>query len=487
MTDILYENWEPVIGLEIHLQLNTKTKMYTRSPNHFGDEPNTNIDVVDTGQPGTLPILNKEAVDYAIKLGLAIGADISRFSTFDRKSYFYPDTPRNYQITQFFNPILIGGSIVCDVESKTKHFHIDRAHLEDDSGMLKHFSSFAGVDYNRAGVPLIEIVSQPTMHSPKDASAYARAIRAIAQYLGIGECNMEEGGMRMDANVSVRPKGSEEFRPKIEIKNMNSFYNMELAIESEIRRQIHGYSRNPHGDFEEIAKPGTYRFDLAQRKTVLMRSKENALDYRYFHEPDLPPIVLDEAHIESLRKKLPELPHQRYLRYVKELKIPADSAAILVIDKHTSDFFEEALEIAKSPTALCNWVIVEFYGRLKEKGLTLKKSGLQAKYVGKLVKMIEDNTITGRIAKQVADEMLASPDRDSEEIVKNNPNYQPVADTSIIEPIVDQVLADNPQSIADYKAGRNKALAFLVGQIMKATKGKASPSVVNNLILKKIK
>ncbi|NGX26303.1 MAG: Aspartyl/glutamyl-tRNA(Asn/Gln) amidotransferase subunit B [Chlamydiae bacterium] len=486
MTEILYENWEPVIGLELHVQLNTKTKMYSRSRNHFGDEPNTNIDVVDTAQPGTLPVLNKETVKFAIQFGLAIGAEISRYSTFDRKSYFYPDSPRNFQITQFFNPILKGGTVTCDVDGHTKHFKITEAHLEDDSGMLKHFSSFAGVDYNRAGIPLIEVVSAPMMHSPKDASSYAMALRAIMQYLGIAKCNMEEGGLRMDTNISVRPKGDKTLRPKIEIKNMNSFHNMELAIEAEIRRQIQAYTRSPHEEFAKVVQPGTYRFDLPTKKPIMMRRKEDALDYRYFPEPDLVPIVLKEEEIEALYATLPELPHQRFLRYITDLKIPADSASILINDKYSSDFFEEALPIAKNATSLCNWIIVEFYGRIKEKGITLQDSGLKSAYVGKLIRMIEEKVITGPIAKQVADDMLQNPDKDSELIVKENPNYQPVSDTSIIEPIVDKVLEKNPQSIADYKAGRTKALAFLVGQVMKETKGKATPSVVNDLILKKI-
>lgn len=486
MTEILYENWEPVIGLEVHAQLNTKTKMYARSRNRFGDEPNTNIDVVDTAQPGSLPVLNKEVIKFAIQFGLAIGSEISRYSTFDRKSYFYPDSPRNFQITQFFHPILKRGTVICDVDGHTKHFKIIQAHLEDDSGMLKHFSSFAGVDYNRAGMPLIEIVSAPMLHSPKDASSYAMALRAILQYLGIAKCNMEEGGLRMDVNISVRPKGDKTLRPKIEIKNMNSFRNMEMAIESEICRQVQLYTRNPHEKFTKIIQPGTYRFDLATKKSIMMRRKEEALDYRYFPEPDLIPIVLKEEEIENLYATLPELPHQRFLRYVTDLKIPPISACILINDKYSSDFFEEALSIAKNATSLCNWIIVEFYGRLKEKGITLQDSGLKSAYVGKLIKMIEEKVITGPIAKQVANDMLQNPEKDSELIVKENPNYQPVSDTSILEPIVDKVLEANPKSIADYKAGRTKALAFLVGQVMKETKDKASPSIVNDLILKKI-
>lgn len=486
MTDIHYENWEPVIGLEVHVQLNTKSKMFSRSLNQFGDEPNTNIDMVNTGQPGTLPILNKQAVKYAIQFGLAVNAEVARTSSFDRKSYFYPDNPRNFQITQFFNPIIRNGTVTCDVDGHTKHVKIVEAHLEDDTGMLKHFSSFAGVDYNRAGTPLLEVVSAPSMHSPKDASAFAMALKAIMQYLGVAECNMDQGGLRMDANISVRPKGDKTLRPKVEIKNMNSFHNMEMAIEAEIRRQIQAYTLNPNEDHAKAIQPGTYRFDLSTRKTVMMRLKEDALDYRYFPEPDLVPITLQEEEIEALKASLPELPHQRYLRYISDLELPADSASVLINDKYTSDFFEEALPIAKNATSLCNWLISEFLGRFKEKGITLKASNLKSENIGKLVRMIEEKVITGRIAKQVADDMLAHPEKNPEEIVKANPNYQPVSDTGVIEPIVDQILKDNPQSIADYKAGRTKAMAFLVGQVMKETKGKASPSVVNDLILKKI-
>lgn len=487
MSEIHYENWEIVIGLEIHVQLATKTKLFTRSPNAFGAEPNTNIDPVDTGQPGTLPVLNKQAVEFAIAFGLAIGAEVMPYSTFDRKSYFYPDSPRNFQITQFQNPIIQNGSILCEIGGQSKHFGINRAHLEDDSGMLKHFSSFAGIDYNRAGVPLMEIVSEPMIHSPKEATAYATTLRAIMQYLGIANCNMEEGGMRMDVNISVRPKGEKTLRPRIEIKNLNSFSNMEMAIESEVRRQIIAYSQHPHEDFETVVSPGTYRFDLSTKQTQMMRSKENALDYRYFHEPDLPPVILTEEWIETIRKTLPELPHQRLKRYIEELKLPFDTAAILVAEKYNADFFEEALAIAKNPNAVANWIIVEFYGRLKEKGVPLKKSGIQSAHVGNLVDMIEKKIITGRIAKQVADDMLASPGKDSLTIVEENPDYRPVQDTSVIEPIVDRVLQDNPQSIADYHSGRTKALAYLVGQVMKETKGKASPDLVNKLIQDKIR
>ncbi len=486
-TDIMYENWEPVIGLEIHVQLKTKSKMFSPAPNHFGDEPNTNIGVVDTGQPGSLPVLNKEAVRKAVQFGLAIRANVALFSKFDRKSYFYPDSPRNFQITQFDKPIVIGGSVVAEVGDVSQHFAVHHAHLEDDAGMLKHFSNFAGVDYNRAGVPLLEIVSEPCMHSPKEAIAYAMAVKAIMQYLDASDCNMEEGSLRVDCNISVRPKNEKKLRNKIEIKNLNSFSNMEMAIESEIRRQIHLYTMHPHEDPSKIIVSGTYRFDPEKKEPILMRQKEDADDYRYFPEPDLPPIVLTEAYIEAIRASLPELPHERFKRYVSDYLLPIGSAAILINEKKLADYFEQALKICNQAKNVCNWITVEFTGRFKDSGNTLLNSGIPAEHIGKLVQMIEDGTITGKIAKSVADDMVASPSKDPEQIVTGNPDYQPMQDTSSIEPLVDQVLAANPQSIADFKAGKDRAFGFLVGQVMKLCKGKASPAVVNDLLNKKLK
>ena len=480
-------HWEPVIGLEIHVQLNTKSKLFSSAPNRFGDEPNTNISVVCTGQPGALPVLNKEAVRKAVQFGLSVGAKISLYSKFDRKSYFYPDSPRNFQITQFEKPIVVGGSLTTDVEGELKTFQINRAHLEDDAGMLKHFTTFAGLDYNRAGAPLIEIVSEPCIHSAKEASSYASAIRAIMLYLDASDGNMEEGSLRMDANISVRPKGSKELRPRIEIKNMNSFNYLEMAIESETKRQIALYLNNPDTPFEELIPAGTYRWDPESQQTVLMRRKESADDYRYFPEPDLVPVLLTQEYVDQIADTLPELPQDRYKRYVSDLNLSPYSAAILINEKQLCDYFEEAMKIFLNPRQLCNWITVEFTGRLKESGKTLLSIGILPHHVAKLVQMIETGTITGRIAKQVADDMVANPGLDPEMIVKQNPDYQPVSSTSEIEPIVDQVLAENPQSIIDYNSGKDKAFAFLVGQVMKLTRGKASPAIVNELIQKKIK
>lgn len=482
MSDLPYDMWEPVIGLEIHAQLNTKTKIYSSALNHFGDEPNVNISAVCTAQPGALPVLNQEAVRKAVQFGLAVGASVAKVSTFDRKSYFYPDSPRNFQITQFENPLLLGG----EIKVNGKSFQVNRAHIEDDAGMLKHFSTFAGVDFNRAGAPLIEIVSEPCIHSPKDAAEYAAAVRTILLYIDACDGNMEEGSFRIDANISVRPKGEKTLRPRIEIKNMNSFSFMEMAIHSEIARQIRLYLNHPHKSYLELIPPGTYRWDAELGQTVLMRAKESADDYRYFPEPDLPPLVLTDAYIDEIRANLPELPHDRYRRYVSDLGLSEYASQVLIAEKILSDYFEEALKSCNNPRLLCNWITVEFAGRLKDKGETLLDIGIAPKHVAKLVQMIDENKITARIAKSVADDMVASLGSDPEVIVAKNPDYQPMDDNQTLEPIVDQVLAENPQSVLDFKAGRDKAFAFLVGSVMKLTRGKASPQVVNELLRKKL-
>lgn len=478
--------WEPVIGLEIHVELNTSAKLFSPAPNRFGDEPNTNISYVCTGQPGALPVLNKEAVHKAVLLGCALGADIAHYSRFDRKSYFYPDSPRNFQITQFEMPIIVGGTLIADVEGEPMEFRVRSAHLEDDAGTLKHFSGFAGVDYNRAGVPLIEIVSDPCMHTPAQAVAYASAMRSVLQYLGISDCNMEEGSLRIDTNVSVRKKGEERLRTKIEIKNMNSFTFMGMALEAEIKRQIREYEANPDKDPDEVIIPSTYRWDFDRKETVLMRRKESADDYRYFLEPDLPPLILEQEYIDAIRAHLPELPYQREKRYIEKLELAHDAALILTSEKVLADYFEEALTACSNARGLANWVITEFPGRLKDQGLTLWNSGIAPLHVGQLVNMVEEGKITGRMAKEVADLMVKTPDKSPETIVSENPQFQPLTDESELEAIVDKVIAENAASVADYQAGKKKAFAYLVGQVMKATAGKAAPPTVNRLLHQKL-
>jgi len=480
-------DWEVIMGLEVHVQLNTRTKMFSRTPNHFGDEPNTNVGLIDSGQPGTLPILNKAAVKKAIDLGCALHAEVAPFSAFDRKSYFYPDSPRNYQITQFFHPILRGGYVEALVEGSVKRFGIRESHLEDDSGMLRHFSSFSGIDYNRAGAPLIEIVTEPCFTTAKEASAFASALRQILIYLDVSQGNMEEGCMRMDVNISVRPRGEEGFRNKTEIKNMNSFTNMELAIEAEIRRQIEIYESFPDTPHKEVMPSTTMRFDLQTKQTYVMRSKVGAEDYRYFPEPDLPPLVISRERVEEARRSLPELPEGRVERYISELGLSEYQARLLVEDKPLSDYFESGLKGCKNPKALCNWITVEFIGKLKDTGRSLFEVGLKAQAIASLVNLIEDKVLTGKIAKVLAEEMLTHPHKTPEELMRENPDLVPMQDEAAIALVIQSVLEKNPQSVADYHQGIKKAFNFLIGQIMQATKGKASPEIVQKLLLEKLR
>lgn len=481
-----HDDWEAVIGLEIHVELNTKSKLFSTAPNHFGDDPNTNITEVCTGQPGALPVLNQEAVRKAVQFGCAIQAEIAKFSKFDRKSYFYPDSPRNFQITQYDQPIVKGGTVIAEVDGVEQSFAVNRVHLEDDAGMLKHFSTFAGVDYNRAGSPLIEIVSEPCIHTSSEAVSYAMAIKAILEYLDVSDCNMEEGSLRIDTNVSVRPKGEKGLRNKIEIKNMNSFSFMDLALKSEIHRQIEEYLKHPEVPIDQVISQSTYRWDPEKKETVLMRRKETADDYRYFPEPDLVPIILTDAYIEEIRQALPELPLQRERRYVRDLNLSQHQAFVLTSEKALADYFEETLKYCSNARSLSNWILVEFTGRLKDTGKSILSVGIKPEHLGSLINLIEKGTVTGRIAKSVADDMVAQPGKDPAEIVAANPDYQPLNDTAEIEGYVEKVLSENGQSIADFKAGRDKAFAFLVGQVMKLCKGKASPAIVNDLLKQRI-
>lgn len=476
----MHPEWECVIGLEIHVELKTKSKLFSSALNRFGDEPNTNITDVDTGQPGSLPVLNQEAVRKAVAFGCAINAKVQSYSRFDRKSYFYPDSPRNFQITQFEMPILIGGMVKAAIDGKEYSFRVKETHLEDDAGTLKHFPTFAAVDYNRAGVPLIEIVSEPCLFSAKEAVAYAQAVKAILEYLDVSDCDMDKGSLRFDANISVRPKGERELRTKVEIKNMNSFTFMGLAIESETKRQIEIYQKN------EKVEQSTYRWDPEKKMTVLMRKKERAEDYRYFLEPDLPPLILEEEYIDAVRETLPELPYERKARYVEKMGLSLDLATTLVNEKKLADFYEEGLKGTGNAKSLANWLLVEFTGRLKEKGIPLWKSDLQPLEIAALVNLIDEGKITGKIAKSVADKMIEDPKKKVAIILEENPDFVPVFDMAEIERAVDEVLKAHPDVIQDYKSGKMRAFGFLVGQVMKATQGKASPPLVNDLLKKKL-
>lgn len=472
-------NWEAVIGLEIHCQLNTNSKLFSSERRSFGDEPNHNIDPLTTGQPGTLPVINKAAVEKAIAFGLAIGAEVARFSKFDRKSYFYPDLPDGYQITQADKPIIKGGEIEALIDGELRYFALERAHLENDTGMLKHFSTFTGIDFNRAGSALIEIVTLPCIHSAQEAAALAKGVRAIMHYLDASDCNMEEGSLRIDANISVRPEGSLELRNKTEMKNLNSFNYLQQAITYEIKRQIAFYEENP----DETIPSATYRWDAPSGKPIHMRSKDTAMDYRFFTEPNLPPLILSEEQIEQISKTLPELPTRRLLRYVKELNLKWESAELITHDRHLADFFEKALTHHNNPRAIANWITSEFAGRLGEK--PIYQSPITPQYVAELCSLIDSGVITGKIAKCVADDMIKEP-RSPKAIVEANPDYQPLTDSGEIEGVVDAVLAENPESITLLKSGRDRAFGFLVGQVMKKTGGKANPKLVNELLKAKL-
>lgn len=486
MKPTVYGDWEPLIGLEVHVELNTVSKLFSTAPNRFGDEPNTNITCVCTGQPGTLPVLNTEAVRKAVRFGCAVKGEVAFMSRFDRKAYFYPDSPRNFQITQFAHPIVRGGTVRAVVNGVEREFSLGQTHLEDDAGMLKHFSTFAGVDYNRAGVPLIEIVSTPCMFSSQDAVAYAQALYSLLRYIDVSDCNMEEGSIRFDVNVSVRPRGSGEMRNKVEIKNMNSFHFMEMALESEMKRQIELYRANPEADPATLVPQATYRWDPERKETILMRLKESAEDYRYFREPDLPAIQLTREYIEEVAAEVPELPYDKYKRYLNEYNLAEDAAAILVAEKPVALFFEEAASQCRNVRALSNWIIVEFPGRFKALGGCLSGSGIRPCYVARLVNMIEDGTITGKIAKVVADLMVKEPLKSPDEIVSENPDLSPMTDDSFLEKVIEDVIRDHDESVKDYRSGKEKALGFLIGQIMKVTSGKAHPKKVNEILKEKI-
>lgn len=480
------DKWEAVIGLETHALLNTKSKLFSRAPNSYSVEPNTNISVGCTAQPGTLPILNKEAVFKAVQFGCAIGGKINKKSRFDRKTYFYPDNPRNFQITQFERPLICGGAITTDLSGKMLTFQIEKAHLEDDSGTLKHLAGFTGIDYNRAGAPLIEIISAPCIHSASEAIAYAIQIRTLLLYIGVSDCNMESGGLRFDVNISVRKKGETSLRPKIEIKNMNSFRHIEQAIEVEIERQIKLYESHPHTEPEKLITPETYRFDVATQKPILMRRKEGAEDYLYFPEPDLPPIVLTDEYIEQVKLHLPELPQTRYAKYTEKYALPPLLARILINNKPLSDYYDKASLSTDNHRSLCNWIVSEFPGKLKELGKTLPESGILPEHISELVKLIDSGKTTGHIAKKLADLMIANPSLSPVELLHQNPNLESITDPIAITALIDKALEENPKLLTELKTGNQKASRALIGQVLKLSNGKASPELIQLLINQKL-
>ena len=475
------QDYEAVIGLEVHAELSTKTKIFCSCKTTYGGAPNTQVCPVCMAMPGALPTLNEKVVEYAVKAGLATNCTISQDSKNDRKNYFYPDTPRAYQISQFDKPLCEHGYIEIDGDDgNKKKIRILRIHIEDDAGKLNH-DEFGGgtlVDFNRAGVPLIEIVSEPDIRSASEAEKYLKKLKSILEYIEVSDCKMQEGSYRADVNVSVHKKGT-PMGTRTESKNMNSFRSISREIDYEIERQIDVIENGG------VVTQDTLRWDDVSGKTFVMRTKENADDYRYFPEPDLVAIKLSTEYIEKVKKSLPELPESRYERYLNEYKLSEKDAKILVSSKYLSNLFEEAGRISGNYKAVSNWIISDISRILNEKEMEPNQIPFEAKHLANLVNLIDKGTISSKIAKDVLEEMFENP-REPEEIIKEK-GWVQISDEGEIKKIVQEILEANPQSIADYKAGKDRELGFLVGQAMKATKGKANPQMLNKMFIEEMK
>lgn len=475
--------FEPVIGLEVHAQLLTASKLFCGCPAKFGSEPNTQVCPVCLGMPGTLPVLNAKAVDFAVMMALAVGCKVNEKSVFARKNYFYPDLPKGYQISQYTEPVAERGHLDIETSSGVKRIGITRIHMEEDAGKLLHGegSSDAGysfVDLNRAGTPLIEIVSEPDIRSAEEAVAYLKALREIVVYLGVCDGNMEEGSFRCDANVSVRPVGTEKFGTRAELKNINSFKFIKDAIGYEIERQI-GVIESGNRVVQE-----TRLFDSAKGITVSMRSKEEAHDYRYFPEPDLPPLVVDAVRVERLKKTLPELPQAKRERFVASYGIPAYDAGVLTSSKDLADYYEDVVKLTNEPKTSSNWVMGTVLQLLSEKGMDVKDSPVKPPAVAKLIEMVKSGAVNNNTAKEVFAEVFATG-KSPEEIVKSK-GLEQISDESGIAAMIDAVIKANPDNLAKYKSGKDKLFGFFVGEVMKAAKGKANPAMVNRILKEKL-
>ena len=472
-------SWETVIGLEIHAQLSTKSKLFSGGSTKFGAESNTNVDLVDMGLPGVLPVANKEAFYKAIKFGLATGADINQVSSFDRKNYFYPDLPKGYQITQMTKPIIEKGSIRVSTENGEKIINITRAHLEEDAGKSIHdlFEGETGVDLNRAGTPLLEIVSEPEISNAREAVAYFKAVRQLVTFLDICDGNMAQGSMRCDVNVSIKKIDDKELGTRAELKNINSFKFIEKAINFEIERQI---SLIESG---ESVVQETRLYDSDKNETRSMRSKEEANDYRYFPCPDLLPVVISDKELNEIKNNLPELPKEKQNRYISEIGLESSEAKIISSSKAMADMFEEASKKTDDAKMIAKWLVGDISALLNKENIEIDESKLSPENFGKLIERISDNTISGKIAKSVLEEVWENGN-DVDEIIKAKGLIQ-IQDESLLEQIATQVLDSNPDQVAAYRSGKDKLFGFFVGQVMKETQGKANPKSVNE-ILKKI-
>lgn len=471
------DDYEVVIGLEVHAELSTNTKIYCNCTTKFGADPNTHCCPICTGMPGVLPVLNEKVVEYAVKMGLATNCEISRFSKQDRKNYFYPDLPKAFQTSQYDLPLCEHGHVDINVDGEKKTIGITRIHIEEDAGKLIHdaYSGDTLVDMNRCAVPLIEIVSEPDIRNAKEAVEYMQTLKSTLEYLEICDCKMQEGSLRCDVNLSVRKKGAKEFGTRTETKNLNSFKAIQNSIEFETKRQIQV--------LEEGGKiyQETRRFDDAKGVGYAMRTKEDAHDYRYFPEPDLAPIVLSEEYIDNIKNNLPEMPNVKKARYIAEFGIPEYDAEIITASKATAVYFEKVVEISNNPKASANWIMGDFASKLNEAEIAINESKIKPEDLAELIKLIDNNTISSKIAKKVFEEMFETG-KEPKQIVEEKGLVQ-ITDEGALKEIVAKVVENNPKSVEDYKAGRDKAIGFLVGQIMKETKGKANPGIVNKMLV----
>ncbi len=472
--------FEPVIGLEVHAQLKTATKIFCGCSTQFGAPPNTHTCPVCLGMPGVLPVLNKKVVDYTLRMALATHCSVPGRSRFARKNYFYPDLPKGYQISQYELPLAVDGHVEIQIDGQTRRIGLTRIHMEEDAGKLVHDADrpISFVDLNRTGVPLMEIVSEPDLRSAEEAGAYLRVLRAIVRWIDIGDGNMEEGSFRCDANVSIRPKGTEAFGTRAEIKNLNSFKNVEKAIRYEIARQTETLL-----DGGEVVQE-TRLWDPDKGITLSMRSKEEAHDYRYFPDPDLLPLDIAPEWIESVRKSLPELPEERRARFIADYELSEYDAGVLTSSREIAEFFEDCLKHHNTPKAVGNWIMGPLLGLLNAQDQSIEDSPVTPKDLAELLKLIDKGTISGKIAKTVFEEMAATR-KPPAEIVKAKGLVQ-VSDSSAIEAAVDQVLADAPDEVERYQAGQAKLIGFFVGQVMKVTRGKANPKIVNEILKQKL-
>ena len=474
--------FETVIGLEVHVQLNTRSKIFCSCPTSFAEHQNQNTCPVCLGLPGALPVLNKEAVLKAMKFGFAVNATVNRRSIFNRKSYFYPDSPKAYQISQFDVPIVEKGELwIEDAKAEAKRIGITRAHLEADAGKSMHDGAISKVDLNRADTPLLEIVSEPDLRSSDEAVLYLRKLHAIVRYLDISDANMQEGSFRCDVNVSIKPKGSAEFGTRVEIKNLNSFRFVKQAIEYEVERQIEAWE---DGVYEQEVWQETRLFDTDRGETRSMRGKEDSADYRYFPDPDLRPVIVTDAMIEEA-KRLPELPDEKVRRYMEELGIKHKDALVLTAQKEMAAYFEAMIETGAPAKSAVTWLTSELLGRLNKAGVEIQDSPVDAKTLGRLIARIEDGTVSGKGAKEILDHMMEHEERDIDTLIEKL-GLKQVSDDGAILALVDEVLAANADKVAEYKGGKEKLFGFFVGQVMKASKGSANPGKVNQLLKERL-